>query len=55
MNEFEPLTPDELLYSLEKLVSEFGASNAQQTVLDHIAGFDRQELTARQRERLKAL
>ena len=50
---YEPLTTDELLFSLEKLAEEFEASNAADTVSDSLANLSDRELTAQQSTRVK--
>lgn len=50
---YEPLTTDELLFSLQKLVEEFGASNAADTASDSLANLSYRELTAQQSTRVK--
>jgi antitoxin ParD1/3/4 len=55
LNSTQPLSPEELIFSLEMLIAEFGPSNARETVLARLPYLEDCVLTAEEKERLESL
>lgn len=48
----EPLSINDILYSLERLIAEFGAENSTDTVSDTLTTLSSRELDEEQKDRL---